>query len=178
MKALTTAGLTKFMQLIKSSFISTSDTVLANSISLATVATSGSYNDLTDKPTVDQTYSASSANAQSGLAVAEATRNYQMPITTISSTSGSVTLSTNNIYKVTASGNMTFTLSTPTDTTVYNQIKLMLQTTGTPTIVWGTTKYYNSQEPDISSAGNYAIYFDWDVNANGWVCGSLTVPSN
>jgi len=42
---------------------------------LATVATSGSYNDLQNKPTipvVDQTYSASSANAQSGVAVASA----------------------------------------------------------------------------------------------------------
>lgn len=47
----------------------------ANSADLATVATSGSYADLTNKPTiptVDQTYSASSANAQSGVAVAEA----------------------------------------------------------------------------------------------------------
>lgn len=44
----------------------------ANTSSLATVATSGSYNDLTDKPTVDQTYSATSSNAQSGVAVASA----------------------------------------------------------------------------------------------------------
>lgn len=47
----------------------------ANSADLATVATSGSYTDLSDKPTipiVDQTYSASSANAQSGVAVAGA----------------------------------------------------------------------------------------------------------
>ena len=47
----------------------------ANSADLATVATSGSYNDLSNKPTiptVDQTYGASSANAQSGVAVAQA----------------------------------------------------------------------------------------------------------
>jgi hypothetical protein len=45
------------------------------SSSLATVATSGSYNDLSDKPTiptVDQTYDGTSANAQSGVAVASA----------------------------------------------------------------------------------------------------------
>lgn len=52
--------------------------IYAQSANLATVATSGSYNDLSDKPTipsavtVDQTYSASSANAQSGTAVAGA----------------------------------------------------------------------------------------------------------
>ena len=46
--------------------------------SLATVATTGSYNDLSDKPVippgvvVDQTYDGTSANAQSGIAVAQA----------------------------------------------------------------------------------------------------------
>lgn len=42
---------------------------------LATVATTGSYNDLSNKPTiptVDQNYSATSTNAQSGAAVSEA----------------------------------------------------------------------------------------------------------
>jgi len=57
--------------------------VYAQSANLATVATSGSYNDLSDKPsipaavTVDQTYSASSANAQSGVAVASAVAGKQ-----------------------------------------------------------------------------------------------------
>lgn len=43
--------------------------------SLATVATSGDYDDLLDKPTiptVDQTYNAASTNAQSGVAVSQA----------------------------------------------------------------------------------------------------------
>lgn len=47
----------------------------AKSADLATVATSGSYTDLSNTPTiptVDQTYSATSANAQSGVAVASA----------------------------------------------------------------------------------------------------------
>lgn len=48
---------------------------ILNKPTLATVATSGSYADLSNKPTiptVDQNYSASSANAQSGTAVAQA----------------------------------------------------------------------------------------------------------
>lgn len=48
---------------------------ILNKPSLATVATSGSYADLSNKPTiptVDQTYSAVSTNAQSGVAVAGA----------------------------------------------------------------------------------------------------------
>lgn len=40
--------------------------------SLATVATTGAYSDLSGTPTVDQTYNASSTNAQSGTAVASA----------------------------------------------------------------------------------------------------------
>lgn len=40
--------------------------------SLATVATTGAYSDLTGTPTVDQTYSGTSANAQSGVAVKSA----------------------------------------------------------------------------------------------------------
>ena len=49
--------------------------VYAQSANLATVATSGNYSDLSGKPTipsVDQTYNASSTNAQSGVAVAGA----------------------------------------------------------------------------------------------------------
>ena len=52
MKALTTAGLTKLIQLIKSSFISVDDTVTTTTVTLADVATTGSYNDLTNKPTI------------------------------------------------------------------------------------------------------------------------------
>lgn len=51
------------------------DSNFVSSSSLATVATTGNYSDLSGKPTipsVDQTYSASSSNAQSGTAVAQA----------------------------------------------------------------------------------------------------------
>ena len=50
MKVLSTEGLTKLIQLIKSSFISVDDTVTTNTVTLSTVATSGSFNDLTDRP--------------------------------------------------------------------------------------------------------------------------------
>lgn len=60
------------------------------STTLATVATSGSYNDLSDKPyipagvVVDQVYDATSQNAQSGIAVAEAVSTKQDTITDLS----------------------------------------------------------------------------------------------
>jgi len=61
-------------------YLSKSDasSTYATKSSLATVATSGSYNDLTNKPTipaavtVDQTYDGTSTNAQSGVAVKSA----------------------------------------------------------------------------------------------------------
>ena len=61
---------------------------IKNKPGLATVATSGSYNDLSNKPTipaavtVDQTYNASSANPQSGTAVAGAIATKQDSIGT------------------------------------------------------------------------------------------------
>lgn len=64
------------------------------SSSLATVATTGSYNDLTDKPyipsgvVVDQTYDATSQNAQSGVAIAGAGFALSSSLSTVA-TSGS-----------------------------------------------------------------------------------------
>lgn len=60
MKVLSTAGLTKLIELIKSSFISVDDTETTTEIdtettsevTLSTVATSGSYNDLSNKPNI------------------------------------------------------------------------------------------------------------------------------
>ena len=60
---------------------------LSGTPTLATVATSGSYADLSNKPsipTVDQTYSASSVNAQSGVAVASAISGKANSATTLS----------------------------------------------------------------------------------------------
>lgn len=60
---------------------------IANKPSLATVATTGAYSDLSGTPTiptVDQTYDASSANAQSGVAVASAVSGKQDTINDLS----------------------------------------------------------------------------------------------
>lgn len=65
--------------------ISGSYTDLLDTPNLAEVATSGDYNDLLNKPTipeVDQTYNATSTNAQSGTAVAEAVGTINTTLTT------------------------------------------------------------------------------------------------
>lgn len=72
--------------------------------SLATVATTGSYNSLLDKPTipaavtVDQSYNAASANAQSGVAVAGA-------LATVKQLPASTSADENKVLTVNSSGN-------------------------------------------------------------------------
>ena len=51
MKVLTTTGLTKLIELSKDTFVDKTDTIDMSSV-LADVATTGSYNDLSDKPTI------------------------------------------------------------------------------------------------------------------------------
>ena len=80
MKVVTTTGLTELIQLSKNTFLDKNNTVDMSTI-FATVATTGNFNDLSNKPVVDQSYSASSTNAQSGTAVASAISGKQATIT-------------------------------------------------------------------------------------------------
>ena len=52
MKVVSTEALTKLIQLVKSAFISVDDTVETSEVTLATVATTGDYDDLINKPTI------------------------------------------------------------------------------------------------------------------------------
>lgn len=71
--------------------------IYAQSSSLATVATTGDYDDLTNKPsipTVEQSYSSSSTNAQSGTAVAQAISGVDAVPDVTSSDDGKVLVAT------------------------------------------------------------------------------------
>lgn len=95
MKVLTTAGLTKLIQLIKSAFISVNDVEQTSEVTLATVATSGSYNDLSNKPTIPAAQVNSDWNASSG--VAEILNKPTIPVvynSTITFTQGGTTKGT------------------------------------------------------------------------------------
>lgn len=52
MKVVSTDALTKLIQLVKSAFVSKTDVITTTEVTLATVATSGSYNDLSNKPSL------------------------------------------------------------------------------------------------------------------------------
>lgn len=98
--------------------------------------------------------------------------NFQPAVTALSATSGTLTLAVNKVYSAAITGNTTFSLPTPGNKNVFNQIKVMLKVTGTPTINWGTTQFFNKATPEIE-AGCYDVYFDYDNNLNAWVCGAM-----
>ena len=89
----------------------------------------------------------------------------------ISKTSGTVTLTANRIHKMNISGATTFSLPAG-NTSVFTQIKVMVNVTGTPSINWGTSRFFNKKVPSIA-AGQYDFYFDYDPTANAWVAGAV-----
>lgn len=184
----------------------------ANSADLATVATSGSYNDLSNKPTiptvnnaaltiqkngsnvatftanassnvtanisvptVDQTYSASSTNAQSGVAVANAIAPKQD--TLVSGTN----IKTINGTSLLGSGNITIeTSSTPNvdGTTISYNTNDALQTIAVKNVrddstlpIWHGTEYqWNHGDP--------TIWYYWQTSVTAlWTSGG-TLPSS
>lgn len=93
-------------------------------------------------------------------------------INNIAETSGEITIEANKIYTISVSEATTFSLATPNNTNVFNQIKVMMKVTGTPTITWGTTNFFNKSTPEIEE-GSYDVYFDYDNLLGAWVCGVL-----
>ena len=92
-------------------------------------------------------------------------------ILNISAASGLVALTANRIHKMTISGNTTFSLPAAS-ADVFTQIKVMANVTGTPTINWGTNRFFNKKIPSIA-AGQYDFYFDYDPVVNAWVAGVI-----
>ena len=98
--------------------------------------------------------------------------NYQPELISLSQTSGNISLAINKIYSISISGTTTFILPTPSQGK-FNQIKLMMKVTGTPTINWGTTYFFNKATPEIE-AGSYDVYYDYNNLDNVWVCGVIS----
>lgn len=113
---------------------------------LANVATSGEYNDLINKPTVDQTYNATSTNAQSGTAIANVLNGYQESLT--------------NGIGINISNN-TISVTEPVLTN-YSNIQGSLTVLGTP-----TTGQESSNVGPGSNAINYATALGSYSNASG-----------
>ena len=132
--------------------------VYAQSANLATVATSGNYSDLSGKPTipsVDQTYNASSTNAQSGTAVAGA-------IAGVKQVPASTSADENKVLTVNSSGNPTWTTPASSDVTTANgnfklggSVPVKVNYTGSQEYERGSLQLVNTFSD--TSFGNYAI---------------------
>ena len=94
-------------------------------------------------------------------------------IVPISATSVTVALNANTLYKMTISGATTFTLPSAVNATKHNQIKILTNLSVVSAINFGTTKYFNCEAPDMSEAGFYDIYIDYDQHQSSWVAGAI-----
>ena len=112
--------------------------------------------------------------AEDGTLNVSAVATVNIPITSLPSESGNISLQPNTIYKLNINGATTFAPQTPADTTIHNQIKVFLSVSGTPTIDWGTSNYFNKTAIEIKE-GNYVVYFDYDPNLSAWTVGAMTV---
>ena len=98
--------------------------------------------------------------------------SYKQPLTTLTETSGTVTLEMDKIYSMVIDADTTFSLPTEVNTDYFNQIKVMVNYTS-GTVDFGTTNYFNKTAPELE-AGYYDIYFDYDNHLAGWVIGVLS----
>lgn len=142
MKALTTAGLTKLIQLIKSSFISNSDTVTTNTVTLAMVATSGAYSDLSGTPTIPTVNNATLTIQKNGTNVQTFTANASSDATCNITVPTNTSDLTNNSGFITSSALSGYA----TETWVGNQGYITGIASGDVTTALGYTPY-NSSNP-------------------------------
>lgn len=170
MKALTTAGLTKLIQLIKSSFIKTTDTVTTNTVTLADVATSGDFDDLINQPTIGNgTITFTQGGVTKGTITTNQTGNSTIALdaggggtvdqtydgTSINAQSG-VAIAGANFVQNTATGTDALTIS-GTATTQTGAINIgMSSVAGAYTVALG----YNAQASSGTSSGSVVIGTD------------------
>lgn len=112
MKVLSNDGLTKLIQLTKDNFVSNDNIAQVASTQLATVATTGNYTDLSDKPTIGNATltiqkNGTTVNTFTSNATSNVTANITVPTTTneLTNNSGFITKSVNNLdnYTLTSS---------------------------------------------------------------------------
>lgn len=93
-------------------------------------------------------------------------------ITTLAG-SGTIALADNSVNKITATGNVTFTLPSITDTDTFHQILVQLYMSTVRTINYGTTVYFNGVPPETSTTGYYTLVWEYDSIRKGWVAGAV-----
>ena len=158
----------------------------ADKNSLSTVATSGSYNDLKDKPTIPSavtestvrgwgftkntgTYSKPStgipksdlaSDVQTSLGKADtAIQNENYPVVSIDASTTSVTMNPNTYYKRASSGSaLTVSLASPSKADIQNEYVLEIECSAAITLTLpNTIKWANETAPEIAAGKTYVI---------------------
>ena len=84
-----------------------------------------------------------------------------------------INLEVDKVYKLVATGNVTFVLPTVENTTTVPQILIQFKMATPVTINLGTTNFFKKVAPDMSIAGMYNIIYEYDVNNNVWVVDAI-----
>ncbi len=93
-------------------------------------------------------------------------------IINLTGTSGTITLTSNRIHKISINGATTFNLPSISDLNNSYQIKVMAYVSGTHSINWGTSNFFNRKVPEIKQ-GYYDFYFDYDPVYKQWIAGAI-----
>ena len=152
----------------------------ADSADLAKVATSGSYNDLTDKPTiptVPTNVSAFTNDAGYITATDVADKQDKMPIVQVASGITAIIASVNTYYEVAGEvGALAITLPTPTDTSKIAMVVIHLLAGTNPNVVIGAV---DNPQPDFAAAYDISAGNEYEINClyNGdkWVVADMEV---
>ena len=150
---------------------------ILNKPSLATVATSGSYNDLSNQPTIptDNNQLTNGAGYQTASDVTTSINAInalaKIPNYTLTFAS-SISLTTNTSYILTLGGDVAFVLPNP-EAGKLNQIEVQVYMATAYTIDLGTTYYFGGSAPDMSEAGYYSIMYEYDWLQQHWIAGAL-----
>lgn len=152
----------------------------ADSANLAEVATSGSYNDLTDKPTiptVPTNVSAFTNDAGYITATDVADKQDKMPIVQVASGTTGINAAVNTYYEVAGEvGTLAITLPTPTDTSKVSMVVIHLTAGTTPNVVIGAV---DNPQPDFAAAYDISAGNEYEINClfNGdkWVVADMEV---
>ena len=181
MKVLSTDGLTELIQLTKDNFISNSNTVQATVGTLATVATSGSYNDLSNKPTIPTVNNAILTIQKNGTTVNTFTANASSDVTaniTVPTDTSDLTNNAGFITGITSSDVTTALGYTPYNSTNPNGYITSSALSGYATETWVGQQGYLTSVPTATASSLGAVQPDGvtiTIDANGVISGASSV---
>jgi len=84
------------------------------------------------------------------------------------------TMIINAVYTADLSGEVVFTLPTPTDLAHENRIRMLANVAADTVIHWGTDVYYGAAVPFVTE-GQYEFLWDYNPLLSAWVVGATRI---